>query len=93
MDRTEALQLLGDELQAYKRRSYDELIQLVDRTEHYDRSSPSGKAYQIDIQVLWDEEPKGTIRVIGAIDDGQFLSTMFPLSSDFIMSPDGLVRG
>ncbi len=89
MKRDEAWQILSTQLDNYKRRPYADLLKSVEDVRHYECSSPSGIQYQVDIEVLWDEKSKGTIRVIGMIDDGGILSSLSPLSSDFIMRPDG----
>ena len=89
MDETEARRILDEELRSYESRSYKQLIEMVDRKLHVDRDSPSGTIYQIDVEVLWDDMKKGTIRVIGAIDDRGLPSVIIPLTQDFIMTPDG----
>ena len=52
-----------------------------------ERSSPEEKWYQIEIQVFWDDKPKGDVRVAGSIDDGGWRAYL-PLCRDFIMAPD-----
>ena len=51
-----------------------------------ERTGPSGKWYQIEIQAFWDGKPDGDIRVMGSIDDGGWRA-YFPLCEDFIKSP------
>jgi hypothetical protein len=51
-----------------------------------------GGKYQIELQAFWDDQPDGNIRVLGSIDDGG-MQSIFPLSSDFIVSPDGQFVG
>jgi hypothetical protein len=60
-----------------------------------ERSGVSGVSYTIEIEVFWDSplEPDRDLRVIASIDDGRFLSALFPLSSDFIMDPNGKFIG
>ena len=80
MDKIEAQQVLEDELLAYQRRLYEELVPLVGQKVHFARSSPSGTTYQVDVDVFWDDRPNGLIRIVGAIDDGSLLNAILPLS-------------
>ncbi len=93
MDTAEAQLVLEQELETYSRQPYCKLVELVGRNVHNDRASPSGTVYQIDVQVFWDDKSKGTIRVIGAIDDRSLRYSILPLSQDFIMAPDGSLVG
>jgi hypothetical protein len=56
-----------------------------------ERNNANGVSYVIEIEVFWDSPKKagGDLRVMGSIDDGHFLSSFMPLSSDFIVDPDG----
>jgi hypothetical protein len=51
--------------------------------------------YQIEIQAFWDEPRKGegNLRVIASIDDGRFPYVFLPMTTDFIMKPDGSFVG
>lgn len=93
MDETEARSILEQELQAYKTRSYSELVELIGRTGTDRRRAPSGTVYQVEVQVFWDDGPGGALRVLGAIDDGSARYTRSPLCDDFIMAPDGSFVG
>jgi hypothetical protein len=42
----------------------------------------------LEIQIQWDNNPGGDVRVMGAIDDGGWRAFL-PLSSDLIMTPYG----
>jgi len=92
MNEIEAKSILGQELSRYRRRSYSELLSLVDRSETFERASPSGVIYQIEMQVFFDEESQRTLRVMGAIDDGGWRA-LKPICEDFIMAPDGSFVG
>jgi hypothetical protein len=92
MNKTEARELLERELANYKNRSPGELSRLVDRTETFERRSPSGTVYQIEVQVFWDDKPNQGIRVVGSIDDGGWRA-LAPMSDDFIVLPDGSFIG
>lgn len=88
MNKAEASELLGRQLEAWRRRSFAELSNKVGRAEGFEVTGPSGTWYQGNISVHWDAEPDGAIRVIGAIDDGGWRAFV-PLTADFIIAPDG----
>ncbi len=91
MDKTEALKILHSELIKLRIKSYDEMTAMIGKTMIYESIGPTGIQYQIDVQVFWDDprQPEGNIRVLASIDDGGFISSIKPLSMDFIMSPNG----
>lgn len=87
MDKKEAKQVILAVLEPFRAKPYAELIQMIDAEPVTgERASSSGKQYQIEIQVFWDNKPNGNIRVIGEIDDGGWRA-YFPLTEDFIKSP------
>jgi len=88
MDKEKALAVLAVQLGRYRRRSYAALRALIGEIEAYEIETPDGLAYQIEIQVFWDDKPGGDIRVGGAVDDGGWRAYA-PLTDDFIISPDG----
>jgi hypothetical protein len=88
VNKTEALSLLEATLLEYRNRPYEALRAMIDETKTFDSTAPSGVAYQLEIQALWDNRRGGPIRVIGSIDDGGWRSYK-PLTADFIMAPDG----
>jgi hypothetical protein len=92
MNEAEARLILTQELSRYREKSYQELLALIDSCETVERISPPGTTYQIQMQVVFDDEPRKTLRVIGAIDDGGWRA-LLPLGDSFIMAPDGLFVG
>jgi hypothetical protein len=92
MNEVEAKEILGAELSRYRRRSYTELLSLVDRSETFERVSRSGVTYQLEMQVFVDDESRRTLRVMGAIDDGGWRA-LKPLCADFIVASDGSFVG
>ncbi len=92
MNEIEAKSILGQELSRYRRHSYSELLSLVDRSETFERASPSGVTYQIEMQVFFDDQSQRTLRVIGAIDDGGWRA-LKPMCDDFIIARDGSFVG
>jgi len=87
MDREEALGLLKAKLDDYRQTTYAELAFKIGAIEVVEVTGPSGAEYQIEIMVTWDQRPHGSIRVMGAIDDGR-LRAFAPLSSDLIVKPE-----
>ncbi|MDT5123071.1 MAG: hypothetical protein QOC96_2553 [Acidobacteriota bacterium] len=93
MDEAEAQLVLAQELSHYRNYSYTKLLSLIDDSKTFERTSPSGIKYQIEIQVFFDDiKAKRDLRVLGAIDGGG-ISAFSPLCDDFIMAPDGSFVG
>ena len=46
------------------------------------------RSWQVEVQVSWDDQPNGNIRVMVSIDDGG-LRAFVPMTNDFIKSPSG----
>ena len=90
MDRSEARTVLANHLALFRQRSYEDLVALIGDVHVTEISGPSGADYQIEVEVLWDAPGERTnILVLGAIDDGRFLSALTPLTDSFILKPDG----
>ncbi|MGD8402658.1 MAG: hypothetical protein PVJ21_03290 [Anaerolineales bacterium] len=91
MNKIEAQKILHEELLAFRDKSYEELQYLMGSPHVVERNGASGTSYVIEIEVFWDNHQKtgGNLRVIGSIDDGKILSSLTPISSDFIMNSDG----
>jgi hypothetical protein len=85
----EAAQLLEQELAAFRREPYADLVGRVSEGSlNFERAGPSGRKYQLEIQFFWDDRPGGDIRVAGSIDDGGWRAFV-PLNRGFIKSADG----
>lgn len=89
MDRLEARLLLEEFLQELKACPHRELQGLIRNPLCLERQGPSGTVYQMEYEALWDIEPGGDLRIIASIDDGRFLSALMPVSSGFLVSPQG----
>jgi hypothetical protein len=70
MERVEAKWLLLRELVKHRRCSYGQLTTKIGDGQVFEVRAPSGTFYQIDIDVVWDDQPGGAIRILGSIDDG-----------------------
>jgi hypothetical protein len=69
MDNDEARFLLRQHLEAWRRWSYQELNTLIGRNccEHCEVVGSSGATYQISVNIFWDDESGGDVRVIQGI--------------------------
>jgi hypothetical protein len=88
MDKREARDMLRTQLAPWRQKTYSELSNHVGQSQRFELVGPSGTWYQGTVQVFWDAEPQGSIRVIAAIDDGGRRS-FIPMTDDFIVSSDG----
>jgi hypothetical protein len=90
MNTTEAQLVLEHELSKYRQLPYATLRARVAAIENLTIAAPSGKEYQVEIQVVWDNKRRGTIRVLGSVDDGG-IRALFPLSHTFAMTANGKI--
>ena len=88
MDNREAAAVLREHLAGYRRRSYSELVGLRGRPQIAELQGGSGTRYQVEVEVHWDGQAGGAVRVLGSIDDGGWRSFR-PVSQDFILRSDG----
>jgi hypothetical protein len=89
MNRVEAKQLLDQFLLELQTRSYEDLKGLLSNPQVEEVESESGVRYQIEYEALWDREAGAELRIIASIDDGGLISSFFPVTSDFIITPTG----
>jgi hypothetical protein len=88
MDKTTALALLEEELDRLRAESYAQVAARIGQGPLViSRPGPDGE-FQIEIEFLWDHQPGGNLRVVGAVDDGGW-QAFLPLTRDFILRPDG----
>jgi hypothetical protein len=80
--------LLHEVIVEYQARPYHQLAQHIGQDDVRTVRGSDGREYQIEIEAIWDDQPGGSIRVVGAIDDGSFRSGL-PLSEDFLATPEG----
>lgn len=89
MDKQEAREILADHMARYRAMSHGELAALIGDVLVHEATGASGASYTLEFDILWDHEPGGHIRVVGAVDDGGLRSAFSPLTDDFILTPDG----
>lgn len=92
MDRSEAYELLRQQLDRHRTRSHRELHSLIAEPVVVELVGLSGTRFCVEVLAVWDSQVGGDIRVIGAIDDGGWRAFK-PLTDDFIMRPDGTLVG
>ncbi len=89
MDEAEARLLLDGIAAEVARLSYDELVaRYRGETECREVVGESGAVYQVEVQAFWDGRDPGPLRVILGVDDGGWRAWS-PLTTDFVMLPDG----
>ncbi len=87
MNKTEARLLLSRELNIAAARSFSELRAGIGCTEVKTILGDSGAAYQLEIEIFWDDQPQGNLRIAGAIDDGGWRAFV-PLTESRLKKPD-----
>lgn len=93
MNNDEALALLKQQLEQHRQASYQALADRIGADEwRTDVRGSSGADYQVEVLCLWDDQPGGNVRVIGAIDDGGWRA-FAPLSDSFVVDADGRFIG
>jgi hypothetical protein len=87
VDNEEARAILASELDGYDKRPYDELVALIGAPKVTKKvDGHTGVRYQVETRVVWDGEKGGDIRVLGAIDDGDWRAFV-PLSNSILKGP------
>jgi hypothetical protein len=89
MDKREARQLLEEFVARLISRSYQEWQGLIGEPAVVEKQGPSGVAYQIEWEAFYDSPAGGDIRVMVSIDDGSLAGSIFPLTTSFLISPEG----
>ena len=87
MDNVAAQKVLHEWVTKLRSVAYRELASRVDSVaETVIRSRH--KLHYGEVQVLWDDEPEGNIRVVVSVDDGG-LRAFVPITESFVKSPTG----
>jgi hypothetical protein len=92
MSRDEARTLLATHLAGYRKYPYSRLIELIGSVETADVRGADGTMYQLEVEFFWDDEKKGDIRVLAAIDGGS-ISSFRPMTDAFIKADNGTYVG
>ena len=92
MDKVQAQEIAERELEFYRRQSYKEIAAKRGTQESFERTSENGERYQIEFDCHDDDSESGNIRVSAAVSYSGW-TDFFPVSSDFIVAPDGSFIG
>ena len=88
VDTVAAQKVLDKWVAKLRKEPYRELASRVGSVTTDDIARDGERSWQLEIQVLWDDEPNGNVRVMVSIDDGG-LRAFIPMTNDFIKSPSG----
>ena len=88
MNTVVAQRILRERLAKLRSLSYAELVARMESVLTEEVPRDSERSWQLEFEVLWDDEPSGNVRVLGSIDDGG-LRTFVPLTESFIKAPSG----
>ena len=88
MNGDEAQHIATQFLAAYRAKPYAELVGLVGTIQTHEIVAPSGIAYQLELQALWDDpsKPNEVLRVIVSVDD-RGLRAFVPVSEVSLIGP------
>ncbi len=95
MNKQEAASILEQEIRQLRRQPYSRFRDWIEQKKYDTKrhKAQSGKEYQISYQALYDDKKAETIRVMVDVDDGTGISSFVPMSSDFIIAPNGSFVG
>lgn len=89
MDKSEALEILKNQLKKLAEQPYAELLKLEGTSATSNVRGPSGELYQVEIEV--NESGDGNLSLDGFVDDGNW-SALSPLSSYILVGPNGEMK-
>jgi hypothetical protein len=90
LDKVEARRILQAELARWQVLTWAQLKDRIGDIVVTETTGIGGAVYQIEIEPIWDDDPGGAIRVLGAIDDGRFWSAFSPITDDLLVNPDAV---
>ncbi len=91
MDKREAQNLLDQFVAGLQAKSYQDWQGLIGESAVVEKIGHSGVTYQIEWSVFWDSQPGDDIRVMVSIDDGSLARFIVPMTTSFLISPEGKV--
>ncbi len=92
MNKVEAVEILERELAQYRKLPYSDLVKKIGEQETFEKITERSKKYQIEVDFLFDDEEKKTIRVLAML-SYSFWTDFSPITSSFIVAPDGKFIG
>ncbi|MGI8495204.1 MAG: hypothetical protein ACR2L1_07815 [Pyrinomonadaceae bacterium] len=90
MKKEDAIKILEDKLNEYRKLSYAELVEKekVGEPETFEGKNETDENYQIEVEFFFDDAKENTLRVQGII-SYSFCTDFSPICSDFIIATDG----
>ncbi len=88
MNKEEARGLLAEHLDRMAGAGYAALAARVGENAVLEATGASGARYQIEMQIVWDGAPRGSLRLLGGIDDGG-MRAFVPLTDSRLLAPPG----
>ncbi len=92
MDKQEAFEIAEKGLESYRSLDYADLVSKIDNPESFERVSKRAEAYQVEFECYFDDRENRNVRVSAAVSYSGW-TDFFPVSSGFIMAPDGSFIG
>jgi hypothetical protein len=92
MDEQIVYALIDELLKELRKYTHHDLVLLMGHPQTKEVAGADGKKYQLEAEVFWDGKKGGDIRVIVMGADGGWRAFK-PLTSDFVMAPDGSFVG
>ena len=89
MNHTEAIAILNRHLESLEALGYAALARQIGEDQAFEVRGDSGSDYQLEVSILWDRHPNGSIRIVGSIDDGEIQARVLPLTDSRLMKPEG----
>ncbi len=80
--------LAENELEFYREMTYQTISAKIGEQESFERLTEQGEAYQIEFDFFFDDNKSGNIRVAGIVSYSGW-TDFFPVSSSFIIAPNG----
>lgn len=94
MNKEEATRVLETVTRELRSEAYETLVaRYLRNPDSRTVIADTGVQYQVEVQAFWDNLKPGNLRVIIAIDDSGLRAFIRPLSTDFIVAPDGTFVG
>ncbi len=72
--------ILEDKVSEFAKKGFGDLLDYIDTEPSTYEYTIDNKRYQIEIECFYDTDEKDVIRIIGNIDDGTLVRSMFPHS-------------
>ncbi len=92
MKKEEAIRNLENKLSEFRRLNYSDLLERVGKQENFESETKTGEPYQIEVDFFFDDEKEKTLRVTAMI-SYSFITNFSPVTSDFIIAPNGRFIG